>query len=546
MGDGKWLIGRRDFSRAALLGAGALSLGTLLSACGGGGRTAGPPVLRRGTANEPRSLDPHYVPGNAGAALMYDMFEGLMAVDAAGDLIPGLAESHTVSPDGLIYTFTLRENLRWSDGTPLTSEDVVYSFRRSVDPSLATRSGRVLSAVRNYRQILRGLIPPVRLAVSGPDPRTVRIEIETPTSYMLDALASFSAAIVPRHAIEPHGERWTTPANIVTSGAYTLAEWIPNTSIRLVKNANYHDAANVAIEEVIFYPVERPATAVTRFRAQELDIVFNIPADQIDSLRSSGYAEQIHSSPSIGVFYVLLNLKTGPTRDVRVREALSLTVDRDLISRQLLRNEGDPAYTIVPAAMPNYEAPPLPMQSMSMDERKARARALLQEAGYPAANPLPITYNFGGQESNRRIAVALQSMWQEIGINVTLENVGGNGVVADARTGNFEAMRYQYYAPFQDPVVFLQLMQSEANVNLSGYANPTFDAALLAADRTLDPAERVRRLQEVERMIMADFPVIPIYYNQRNYLVAPRVQGWVDNVRGEHVSRFLSLAGAES
>ncbi|MEZ6023791.1 MAG: peptide ABC transporter substrate-binding protein [Hyphomonadaceae bacterium] len=397
------------------------------------------------------------MPGNAGAALMYDMFEGLIAVDAAGELIPGLAESHTLSPDGLTYTFTLRENLKWSDGTPLTSEDVVYSFRRSVDPTLATRSGRVLSAVRNYRQILRGQIPPDRLGVSAPDERTVVIEIESPTSYMLDALASFSAAIVPRHAIEPNGERWTTPDNIVTSGPYTLAEWIPNTSIRLVKNENYHDAANVSIAEVIFYPVERPATAVTRYRAGELDVVFNIPADQIESLRSGGLAEQIHSSASIGVFYVLLNNKSGPTQDQRVREALSLTVDRNLIANQLLRNEGDPAYTIVPAAMPDYDSPPMPMEAMSMDERKARTQSLLQAAELQRLQSAALPTSSAARIS-RRIAVALQAMWQEVGINVTLDNVGGNGVVADARVPAI-SKRCAISTPFQDPVVFLQLMQ---------------------------------------------------------------------------------------
>jgi oligopeptide transport system substrate-binding protein len=518
------------------------ALGPALAACGrSGGAAGGPPILRRGTANEPRSLDPHFVPGNAGAALMYDMFEGLVAVGASGELIPGLADSYTVSPDGIVYTFRLRDSLKWSDGSPLTAEDFVYSFRRSVDPTQATRSGRVLSAVKNFRAILRGQKSPDQLGVSAPDEQTVVIELESPTSYFADAIASFSASVVPRHAIEAGGERWTAPENIVVSGAYTLAEWVPNTSIRLRKNPYYYDAANVPIEEVVFYPVERPATAVTRYRAGELDIVFSIPADQIEAIRASGLGEDVHTSPSIGVFYVVLNNKAGPTTDVRVREALSLTVDRDLICNQLLRNEGLPAYTIVPSAMPNYESPVMPMASQSMDQRKARARALLEQAGYTEANPLSITFKFGGQESNRRVAVALQSMWSEVGIDVTLENVGANGVVGDARSGNFEAMRYQYYAPFQDAVTFLALLQSDANVNVSGYANPDYDHALLVADRTLDPEQRVRALQDVERMVMSQYPVIPIYYNQRNYLVSQRVEGWVDNVRGEHLSRFLSL-----
>ncbi len=527
---------RRSFGQWAAGGVALAGLG----ACGGG-REAPANMLRRGTANEPQSLDPHYVPGNAGAALMYDMFEGLMSYDAEGRLTSGLAESYEVSSDGLRYTFRLYENLKWSDGRDLTSEDFIYSFRRSADPASATRSGRVLGAVRNFRQIVRGEAPVETLGITAPDARTVVVELEYPASYLPDVLASFSSAVVPRHAIEAHAERWTRPENIVVSGAYTLSEWIPNTSIRLRKNPYFHHANEVEIEEIVFYPIERPATAVTRFRAGELDVVFNIPPDQIDALREGGYGDAIRSAPTIGVFYALLNNRDGPTRDPRVREALSLSVDRELICNTLLRGEGDPAYSIVPAAMPDYEHAVIPMASQSIEERRERAKALLSEAGYSASKPLSVTYKFGGQEINRRVAVALQSMWRDIGVSAELENVGGNSIVADARNGNYQAMRYQYYAPYQDPVAFLLLLQSEANTNFSFFDNAKYDRMLDQADRTPSEALRKQRLREVEAFGMSQFPVIPVYFNRRNYLVNTRVQGWRENVRGEHLSRYLSL-----
>jgi oligopeptide transport system substrate-binding protein len=531
-------IPRRLFAKLTLAGLGAAAL----AACGGGGGRSGPAgVLRRSTANEPQSLDPHYVPGNAGAALMYDMFAGLMSYDAGGALTNGLAESFDISPDGLRYTFHLRDNLKWSDGRALTSEDFVYSFRRSADPDAATRSGRVLGAVRNFRQILRRQAPVESLGIGAPDPQTVTVELEYPASYLPDVLGSFSSAAVPRHAIEAHAERWTRPENIVVSGAFTLAEWVPNTLIRLRKNPNFYAADQVRIEEVIFYPVERPATAVTRFRAGELDVAFNIPPDQLELLRNAGFEDAIRSSPTIGVYYALLNNREGPTADVRVREALSLSVDRDLICNSLMRGEGEPAYSIVPSAMPNYQGAQIAMSSQTMDERRARARDLLAQAGYSASNPLNLTYKFGGQESNRRVAVALQSMWREIGVDAVLENVGGNSIVADARNGAYQAMRYQYYAPYQDPVAFLLLMQSEANTNFSFFSDQAYDRTLDAADRTVDPELRKQRLREAEEMVMRQFPVIPIYFNRRNYLVSSRVQGWQENVRGEHLSRYLSL-----
>lgn len=532
---------RKFFTTSALIASG-VAMGPLLASCGGGGSAAsGPPALRRGTSDEPRTLDPHFVPGNAGAALMYDMFEGLMTVDAAGKLIPGLAKAFTVSDDQLTYTFQLRDNLRWSDGAPLTADDFVYSFRRCCDPKVPTLGGRILSSLKNFRAIARSQAPVESLGVRAPDPRTVVVEVEKPTRYLPDALAAFAAAAVPRQAIEVHGQRWTTPENIVVSGAYTLAQWVPNTSIQLKKNTNHYDAAGTAIEEVIFYPVERPATAVTRFRGGELDVVFGVPADQLEIIRASDQAKAIHSSEAIGVFYVLLNNAKGPTRDARVRKALSLAVDRDLIANQLLKDEGVPAYSIVPTAMPDYTAPVIPMASEAMEARLAQARGLLTEAGYSDAKPLAITYKFGGQESNRRIAVALQSMWEKIGARITLENVGAAGVVTDGRSGNFEAMRYQYYAPFQDPVGFLALLQTGATENLSRHSDPAYDEALTAADRISDPAQRSQALQAVEQKVMAENPVIPIYYNLRNYLVSPRVEGWVDNVRGQYLSRHLAL-----
>jgi oligopeptide transport system substrate-binding protein len=181
------------------------------------------------------------------------------------------------------------------------------------------------------------------------------------------------------------------------------------------------------------------------------------------------------------------------------------------------------------------------MASQAMEARLAQARALLSETGYSDARPLAITYKFGGQESNRRIAVALQSMWEKIGAKITLENVGAAGVVTDGRSGNFETMRYQYYAPFQDPLGFLALLQTGATENLSRHSDPAYDEALAAADRISDPGQRSQALQAVEQKVMAEYPVIPVYFNLRNYLVSPRVEGWVDNVRGQYLSRHLAL-----
>lgn len=531
-------VGRRDvLNMAASLAMAAPFIG--LGGCSTGGQ-ARSSVLRRSTSAEPRSLDPQLASGNS-TALIYDMFEGLLGIDAVGVERPGLAERHEISPDGLTYTFHLRDGIKWSDGAPITADDVLFSYRRSVDPELAARGGRALFRVANFREVLTGRRPLEDLGVSAPDPRTVVIRLDQPTPYMLELVSSAALAIVPRHVVEQHGDQWTSPGKMVTSGAYTLQEVVPNTYIKLAKNPHYYDAEQVAIEEVLYYGVENPATALTRFRANELDLVFNVPLNRLDELRER-YANELHDELAIGVFYILLNNKRGPTQDVRVREALFLTVDRDRMSASVLRGEGEIAGGIVPRSVPNYQPPRLPFQTMSHDQRKARAGELLRAAGYSEARPLRITYKFGGVEINRLIAVALKSMWEEVGIvQVTLENVGGSGVVRDAASGNFEAMRYNYYASYSDPVAMLRLLGTGNNMNMSDYSNPAFDAALEDADRMMDLPARSRRLAEVEAMAMQDFPVIPIFYNKRYYLVGQQVAGFRSNPNGKHPSRYMSF-----
>lgn len=498
-------------------------------------------TLRRSTSDEPRSVDPYHVSGNAGAAIMYDMFEGLLSLGADGAVVNGAAKTWSMSDDGLVYTFRLRDNLKWSDGRPMTSADFLYSFRRSADPKNATRSARILFPIKNARDVVRGALPVTALGVSAPDPRTVVIEVEQPTSYFPEIVASFSAAVVPRHAIEAHGEKWTLPENIVTSGAYTLAEWASHTFMRLKKNPHYHGADTVAIDEVIYYPVEKPGTALTRFRGGELDVVFNIPLNQLDWLKDN-FGTQLRSSPVIGLFYVLFNNERAPMNNPIVRKALSLAIDRDVIADTLLKNGSRPAYGVVPDAMPRYGVNPILPEGKDMKARIAEAKKLLAEAGYTPAKPLKVAYKYGGQEVNRRLAVAFQVMWRAAGVDVELVNVGARSIVLDAMKGDFMAMRYTYYAPFQDPVALLRLFETGATVNLSRYSNPAFDKLLRQADFTLDPAERIERLREAERMVMAEHPVAPVIFHHRYYLVSNKVKGWIDHVGGEHLSRHLSIS----
>jgi oligopeptide transport system substrate-binding protein len=513
-----------------------LSLSLTIVAVGAEAQT----VLRRGTANEPRTLDPHYVQGNAGAALMYDMFEGLFTVAANGEIAPGVAESWSASSDGITYTFKLRDGAKFSDGQPITAEDFVWSFRRAVDPKAATRAARVMFPIKNARAIVGGRLPSGQLGVAAPDPKTVVITLEQPTPYFIELMVSFSAAVLPRQTIEKNGDAWTQPANMVTSGAYTLGEFVSNSYIKLVKNKNFHAAASVAIDELFYYPIERPETALTRFRAGELDIVFNIPPNRLDFVKEN-FAKEFRSAPVSGVYYILLNNERPPLNDVRVRKALSLSIDREVIVNGIVRTGDSIAWTVVPRAMTGYGENTPPHAAGSVDERLKQAQTLLAEAGFGPANPLKINYKTGGQEINRRIAVAVQSMWKRVGVEAEIENVGAGTIVQDSASGNFQAMRYTYYAAFEDPVSFLNLLETGNTINFSRYANPQFDALLAEADKIMDPTARIAKLKEAELVAMAEHPVIPIYFQNRFYLVSQRVKNWQDNARGENLVRYLAV-----
>jgi oligopeptide transport system substrate-binding protein len=508
--------------------------------CSTAASAAAPKVLHRGTSNEPRTMDPQHVQGNAGAAMMYDLFEGLLSYDTAGNIIPGIAESWSVSDDGLTYTFKLRPGVKFSDGHPITAEDFVYSFRRAVDPATAARAARIFFPIKNAQAITRGEAKPETLGARAVDPRTVEVVLMQPTPYFPELMASFSAAAVPRHVIEPNGDKWTTPGTIVTSGAYVLQEWINNTHVKLVRNPNYYDAANVRIDEVVFYPIERPSTALTRFRAGEIDVAFNIPTDRLEWAKQN-MAKELRSGTVSGIYYLLVNNSRETLGDVRVRKALSISLDRDQIVA-LLEPGNKPAYNLVPPSLPNYGENPMPFAKTSTKERIAEAKELLKQAGYgPGGKVLKLNLKTGGQENNRRVTVAVQAMWKEIGVQAEIENVGARSIVADSQAGNYDVMRYTYYAAFQDAVSFLKLLESRANINFSSYSNPKFDELLANADKLRDPNERVQALRAAERVAMEDYPVIPVYFYYRYYLVSQRVKGWVENPRGEHLARYLDI-----
>ncbi len=505
-----------------------------------GATAASAATLRRGSAAEPNSLDPHVATGNTAGVILYDLNVGLTTLDARGKVIPGAAESWTISPDGLVYTFKLRPALKWSDGTPITSEDFAWSARRIVTPATAARFASFFYPVKNARAIVRGKLPPESLGVEAPDPRTVIYRLEAPAAYFLENLGSTAGAPVPRRQVEKFGRQWTRPGQMLSNGAYQLVEVVPQSYVAIEKNPHFHDAAKVKIDRVEFYPTQSLETSLRRYRAGELDLILNFPSNELGRLRKE-VPKELRVTPALATSYMLMNLTRPPFNDARVRRALSLALERPGLVQKFLGDGYQPAWTISPPGITNYRLPASPDAKRPSAERLAEARRLMAAAGYGPGKPLTFELRYESLEDNRRQVVATAAMWKAIGVEVKPLATDLNGLNRDVRTGRYEMLRYTWFAPNDDPYSFLALLETGSVGNHSRYSNPAYDQLLTRANATLDNRQRLELLAEAEAMLFKDEPVIPIFYWGRRLLVKPWVRGLEDSSRGINPSRYLTI-----
>ncbi len=499
-------------------------------------------ALRRGTNDELPTFDPQYLVGNSAGAIMYDLFEGLVSRAPDGTLVPAIAEGWSISEDGTAYVFRLKENAKWSDGKSITAEDFVYSFKRMLDPQSGTRGASALFPVRNATAIARGEKPVDSLGARALDPRALEITLEGPAPYFIGLLASYSNAPVPAHVIEKHGRKWTQPGIMVSNGAYMLGKVVTNTYYQLVKNPHYHSADTVSIAEVFYYPVPSPATSLKRYLAGELDVILNIPFNQYGNIRKTR-PEEFRIAPGIGLGYLSINNTLPPFDDIRVRKALSLSIDRNVIVEKLLKTGEEPAWSVVPTAVWKSPAQPGAYSRMTQAQRLAEARRLLNEAGFNKGNPLRFTFLFSPVERDRRLAVAYRAMWKQADVEAELETAGMRALMKKAADREYQVMRLAYYAIFYDPVSFFELIRGGSFRNYSGYSNADINRRLAIADTIRSEPERTAYLREIERRVMEDVPVIPSHYQSRAFLVSKRIRGWT-NSTAPKMAKDLELAGA--
>jgi len=498
-------------------------------------------VLRVGNMGEPASLDPHYVSGTWENRIVGDMFLGLTTEGPDGKTIPGAAESWTVSDDGLVYTFKIRDHV-WSDGTPVTADDFVYALRRILEPATAAEYASLLYTIKGAEDVNTGKAAPETLGVRAIDNRTLEITLSGPAPFFLGQLTHYTAYPVPKHVVEKYGKEWIKKENIVSNGAYVLDEWVPNSHIKLAKNPKFYAAGSVSIDTVILYPQEDRTAVQRRFRAGEIDIATDFASDQIDWLKAN-LPTETRIAPYLGIYYYPINTRKAPFSDKRVRQALSMSVDRETIVDKVMKTGEIAAYSFVPPGTLNYGEPSYAsFKGMSYDARVAKAKELLGEAGFGPSNPLKFQLRYNTSENHKRIAVAVAAMWKKLGIDVELYNSEVKVHYADLKQGNFDVARAGWIADYNDPQNFLYLLETRTGANnYGGYSVKAFDDLMEQAARTADLEARAELLAKAEATAMEDQPVIPIYYYVSKNLVSQHVKGWQDTVNDIHRWRYLSI-----
>jgi oligopeptide transport system substrate-binding protein len=530
---------------AALMvaGCGKKSSDAPASAATDGGQK--PMIWHVGNGTEVQDLDPQVITGVPEHKVVMALFEGLVSENPK-DLSPepAIAERWEISDDGLVYTFYLRKNARWSNGDPITSDDFIQSYKRMLTPALASEYSYLLWFVIGAEDYNKGTLTDFsQVGFKAPDPYTFVVTLKSPTPYLLRVIASHYAwAPVPTKVIAQFGgldrksTRWTQPGNIVTNGPFKLKAWLPNQKIIVERDPFYWDAATVRLDEIHFYPTEDIPSEERMFRTGQLHKTNELPNSKIDSYRKD-HPESLRIEPWLGVYFYRLNVTRPPLDDKRVRRALALAIDRESIVQNVTRGGQAPAYAVSYPGTAGYS----PRARLQGD--LAEARRLLAEAGFPDGKGWPhVELLYNTSENHRGIAEAIQQMWRRnLGIDVKLTNQEWKVYLDSQDNKDYWIQRAGWIADYVDPHVFLEIWSSDNLNNDTGFSNAEYDRLYRAALAAPTDEIRYELYQQMDAILVEDLPVIPIYHYTRVIAVSPKVKGYWPTLLDNHPYKYVYL-----
>jgi len=532
-------------SRAKSLAVLLLTAIAAVQGCGSGSDDApeGSPdsssvIIHRGNGGDAQTLDPALAQDTHTFNVLTDLYEGLLATDATGNIVNASASSWEVSKDGLVYTFHLADDAYWSDGTPLVARHFVTGMQRALLPETGSAYSFLLHPIRNAEEVAGGEMPVDSLGVRAVDDKTLVIELRTRAPYFPSVL---TMPIAYPHFGEfdvPH-ERFTDPEAFVGNGPFLLEEWHPGSHIRLRRNPKFREAGQVAVDGVQFYAITEPVTELNMFRAGELDITSTVPGSHVNSLRETHSAE-LQIAPSLALYYLAFDLSEGPFDNAALRKALSMAIDRDALVEVIGRGE-QPAYGLVPDGVQNYEPARFDWATLTTAERQVLARSYYEEAGYSVDQPLKLSLLYDAGDIHETIVLAVAGMWREVlGVEVEFDKREWKYFLATRENrDDWQVMRFAWSGDYDHPGTFTDILNSTSPQNLPGYSSERYDRLLSEAEAAADAAEQMRLYALAEAEMLGDDPIVPLYFFVSKHLVATGITGFESNVLDRHPSRYL-------
>jgi len=487
------------------------------------------------------TADPQMVEDVSGSYFVRDLFEGLMNQDADGNLIPGVATGYTTNEAKDVYTFTIRDNARWSDGNPVTAHDFVYAWRRLADPATASPYSWFadIMALENVGAVMSGESPPEALGIRALDNHTLEVRLTASLPYFAAMTTHASTFPSPQWTVRTFGDGWTKPGNIVGNGAYVLTEHIPNETATRERNTMYWNNDATIIDKVVTLVINDENTDFTRWEAGETD-KGAVPSGQYPRLKAE-YPDEAISFPRLCTYYMTFNLSpSGPEafKDVRVRQALSYALDRSVVTDKVLQGGQIQAFTFTPGATAGFEVPAVAFGQMSQDQRNINAKLLMAAAGYGPDNPLKFEYMYNTSEGHKKIAIAAQQMWKEtLGAEATLANQEWKTFLKTRGGQNFDVARGGWCGDYNEASTFLDLMTTPSGYNDGKFSNAEVDELMTSARTMSDATSNYTRVEEI---MANEMPIIPVYHYTGVFMLRNNLKGWpFNNVEQNVYSRDL-------
>lgn len=522
---------KNKITQALLLSAGmavaATSFSTLAADVPAGVKLAAKQELVRGNGTEVESLDPQKVSGVPESNVLRDLLEGLVNQDGNGALVGGVAESWETK-DNKTWIFHFRKDAKWSNGDPVVAEDFVYTWRRLADPKTGSPYASYLemTTMANAGDIILGKKSPETLGVEAVDKHTLKVTLDKPVPYFASMTVHTSLKPVNKKVVESLGDKWTSPANYVGNGAYTLDKWVVNERIVLARSKTYWDNDKTVLNQVTYLPIENQVAEMNRFLAGEVDVTYEMPNEHFKRLVKE-YPEDVKVTPYLCSYYYEFNTTRAPFDNEDVRKALSYAIDRDVIAKFIVGKGETPAYNFTPLATNGLDVDMPQYSELSQKERVAKAKELLAKAGYGSDNPLKFDLLYNTSENHKKVAVAIASMWKKsLGVTAVLENQEWKSYLDTKRQGDFDVSRAGWCGDYNEASTFLAILRDGHSQNYPKYSSKSYDAQLDKALAAASDADRSAAYKGAEALLAKDMPIMPIYHYVNARLVNPKLGGY--------------------